>query len=106
MPLSIPCSSVFGVQEAEAAAIASAAELEEIRAKATFILQHMQPPVSIIQPACYYSAAGQSSCCCLPLGSAYAVSTLSLRRSLQCSFKSLLQHACKGSILLPTARHV
>lgn len=34
------------MQEAEAAAIASAAALADIRAKATFILNHLQPPVS------------------------------------------------------------
>jgi hypothetical protein len=37
---------LLGMQEAEAAAIASAAELADIRAKATFILSHLQPPVS------------------------------------------------------------
>lgn len=34
------------LQEAEAAAVAAAAELAEIRAKASFILNHLQPPVS------------------------------------------------------------
>jgi hypothetical protein len=34
------------MQEAEAAASASAAELADIRAKATFILSHLQQPVS------------------------------------------------------------
>jgi hypothetical protein len=36
------------MQEAEAAALASAAELADIRAKATFILNHLQPPVSAV----------------------------------------------------------
>lgn len=38
------------VQEAEAAAAASAAELADIRAKATFILNHLEPKVSLQQP--------------------------------------------------------
>eukprot|EP00878_Enallax_costatus_P019311 GHUV01020372.1.p1 GENE.GHUV01020372.1~~GHUV01020372.1.p1 ORF type:complete len:389 (+),score=161.74 GHUV01020372.1:695-1861(+) len=58
-------AEAYAAKEAEAAAIASAAELEEIRAKATFILQHLQPPVSICQHD--IRQLGQVWCACLPV---------------------------------------